>query len=71
MGTQKTYSRLKKEFYWPGMRQGVREFIRECDICQRNKTENIHPAGLLQPLPILNQNWTEVSMDFIEGLPVS
>lgn len=38
-----------KEFYRPGMRQGVREFIRECDICQRNKTENIHPTGLLQP----------------------
>jgi hypothetical protein len=71
MGTQKTYSRLKKEFYWPGMRQRVREFIRECDICQRNKTENIHPAGLLQPLPISNQHGIEVSMDFIEGLPVS
>ena len=27
------------------------------------------PARLLQPLPILEQKWANVSMDFITGLP--
>ena len=38
-------------------------------ICQQNKIENIHPAGLLQPLPIPEQKWESVSMDFTTGVP--
>ena len=43
-------------------------FLVECDICQRNKHENVSYPGLLQLLPILEQVWMDISMDFIEGL---
>ncbi|RVW26324.1 Transposon Tf2-12 polyprotein [Vitis vinifera] len=46
-------------------------FLQQCDICQRFKTDCMKPAGLLQPLPVPTQMWTDVSMDFIEGLPSS
>jgi len=53
------------------MRRDIKNFIRECDVCQQNKSENICPAGLLQPLLIPTRVWTDISMDFVEGLPPS
>lgn len=45
--------------------------VRECDTCQVNKSEIVLPPGLLQPLPILGQAWEEISLDFVDRLPVS
>lgn len=70
-GYQKTMFRISREFYWQGMRSHIKEFVATCLICQRNKVETLKPAGLLQPLPIPQHVWTDVSMDFIEGLPSS
>jgi len=70
-GYKKTLQRLKKIAYWKGMKGSVKEYIRQCDPCHRSKYENTFPAGLLQPLPIPEQVWEEILMDFIEGLPRS
>ncbi|KAK0583355.1 hypothetical protein LWI29_036098 [Acer saccharum] len=70
-GFVKTIDRISSSFNWPGMRAVVKEFIRSCNTCQWCKYDNMRPAGLLQPLPIPDKVWTEISMDFIEGLPTS
>lgn len=59
------------DFYWPRLKWDVKTFIRKCDVCQRMKVENTHPSGLLQPLPIPSKLWVHISMDVIEGLPIS
>jgi hypothetical protein len=70
-GYHNTVHRAKANFYWPGMRKDIKNFVRECSVCQENKPETVASPGLLQPLPIPNRVWSAISMDFIEGIPVS
>lgn len=53
------------------MREEIKEWVQSCEQWQRNKAENVAYLGLLQPLDIPTQVWTDVCMDFIEGLPKS
>ncbi|GJU67756.1 putative mitochondrial protein [Tanacetum coccineum] len=53
------------------MRKLVKEIVRTCDVCQRNKSNLSAYPGLLQPLPIPNQIWQDLSMNFVDSLPMS
>jgi hypothetical protein len=66
---QKTMTRWQGSFFSLQALRRVREFVQGCSVCQRNKSERLHPAGLLQPLPVPSQVWSDISMDFIEGFP--
>jgi hypothetical protein len=68
-GFTKTYDRVKRSFFWDGMKHDIRNFVAECDVCQRNKGETIKSSGTLQPLLIPPAIWKDISMDFITGLP--
>jgi hypothetical protein len=71
LGFLKTYHRVKKDFFWDGLKNDVQRFVVECLVFQQNKVETIKTPSLLQPLSIPSQCWEEVSMDFITGLPKS
>ena len=43
--------------------------VAECDTCQFHKGETTRLPDLLEPLPIPTRIWTDISMDFIDGLP--
>jgi hypothetical protein len=51
-GAQKTLQRLRYSFFHPHAARRVRDFIKGCSTCQRNKSEHLHPLGLLQPLEV-------------------
>ncbi len=68
-GPEKTGKALTEYYWWPGVGAAVRAYCTACDACQRNKSSNKKPHGLLQPLPVPEQYWDSVSMDFVTGLP--
>ncbi|KAI0996998.1 hypothetical protein K3495_g11185 [Podosphaera aphanis] len=53
------------------MRNYIARYVRNCHTCQRSKSSNHAKYGVLRPLPIAQQPWQEVSMDFVGGLPKS
>ncbi|KAK8931221.1 hypothetical protein KSP39_PZI016563 [Platanthera zijinensis] len=70
-GIRPTVHRLRQLFYWKNLKSSVHDHIQRCTVCQQCKTTCSPPAGLLQPLPIPDRVWQDISMDFIEGLPLS
>ena len=70
-GQRGCLQRVQALFHWPGIKKKVIQFVRSCDVCQRNKHENVPYPGLLQPLPVPQQAWSQITMDFIEQLPLS
>jgi hypothetical protein len=51
------------------MKKDILTFVIKCDVCQCNKGETIKTLGALHLLPIPTSMWTDISMDFIVGLP--
>jgi len=53
------------------MHEHITEYVRSCDVCQRNKVIRHTKYGLLEPLEVPMRPWTAISMDFIVGVPKS
>ncbi|KAI3795160.1 hypothetical protein L1987_37809 [Smallanthus sonchifolius] len=68
-GTDKMYQHLKKEYWWPDMKNDVTEYVNKCLTCSLVKAEHQMPCGKMQPLPIPEWKWKEITMDFITKLP--
>ena len=47
---QKTIATARKQYFWPGMKKEIAEYISKCMKCQQVKVEHQHPTELLQPL---------------------
>ncbi|GKA51566.1 ty3-gypsy retrotransposon protein, partial [Tanacetum coccineum] len=69
-GMQRTLARISSTFYWPKMKDTIRDYVFQCRICQETKPFNKAPQGLLQPLQISRQIWDCILMDFITHLPL-
>ena len=67
-GRDRTFLNLSKDFFWPRMSTDVKNFVRSCELCQRNKSGRTE-TGLLQPLPVPESPRSIISMDLIIGLP--
>jgi hypothetical protein len=66
-GIEKIVVVLQKHFYWEKLRQDVNKYIRSCTACSISKPA-IKKKGLYTPLPIPENPWESISMDYISSL---
>ena len=62
---------IKRNYWWPGIRNNVRKYNQGCQECQQNKVQHIKKAAPLHLLPIPKTPWEEISIDVIGPLPRS
>ena len=70
-GRWKTVELVTRNFWWPGVTKGVKQYVEGCDACQRNKNHTEQPAGKLMPNSIPEKPWTHILADFITKLPLA
>ena len=70
-GENMTIRLVKRYFWWDGMAQDCRTFVKRCIVCQRDKTSTQISAGELRSHAIPAGKWQDVSMDFITDLPLT
>jgi len=68
-GFSKTYRQVRKNFFWPGLKTMVKDYVLGCEACQRTKDERVRTPGLLHPLDITEMKWENISLDFVTALP--
>ncbi len=68
-GINRSFDLAARTYYWPSMLKDIRRFVRNCAICQRSKPVRTR-VGQLMPLPVPQQRWTDISMDYVTELPM-
>jgi Integrase zinc binding domain/Chromo (CHRromatin Organisation MOdifier) domain len=72
-GRDETIRRINKEYFWPGARAWITEYIKGCAVCQQNKNlmHRIKTPPYRIPSTIDAKPFSHIAMDLITGLPKS
>ncbi|UYV79636.1 K02A2.6-like, partial [Cordylochernes scorpioides] len=71
LGFAKTYDRVRKKYFWPGMYRSVKQYVSHCRECQRRKGSTGRPPGQLVPIPPVARPFQRVGIDLLGRFPVS
>ncbi|TYJ51261.1 hypothetical protein B9479_008180 [Cryptococcus floricola] len=70
-GRDKTFSRLASRYWWPKIRESVKEFVAGCPTCQLTKHSRQKTLGFPKSLPVPKRPWQHITANFIVELPPS
>ena len=62
---KKTRILMQKKFYWLKMTRNIKEYVKNCDMCQRIKTLWHCFYDEFSSFSVLTRSWTKISINFI------
>jgi hypothetical protein len=68
LGMNRTYERIKLFVSWPGMKQEIEEYVRRCEVCQKNKITQNKTKMPLQITTTPDVVWEKCSLDIVGPL---
>lgn len=70
VGITKTYYRISRYFFWPGLKNSVSKYCNSCHVCQMASKPNqkIPPAPLC-PIPVVDDPFDRLIIDCVGPLP--
>ena len=68
-GETKTYERVRENFYWPGMREEIRKYVKTCESCQKKKLARIKTKQPMQITDTPKRVFEKIQMDIVGPLP--
>jgi len=65
----KIFDLLDRLYYWKEMRKQVDQYVWNCQSCERSWTSRHATLGARCPLPLPENPWEDISINFVVGLP--
>jgi len=69
-GINRTHSVIALNYWWPGMRKSIEDYVRKCDSCQRRKEDRQFTAPLGSP-EVPERPFQITSMDITGPYPLT
>lgn len=70
-GAQRTQFVVQQRFQWPSLGKDINKYVAACSECARNKVSRRPPPSQLHHPPVPSCPWSDISIDFVTGLPPS
>ncbi|GBL98739.1 Transposon Ty3-I Gag-Pol polyprotein [Araneus ventricosus] len=71
LGFAKTYGRIRRKIFWPGLYRSFRRYVSHCRECQRRKSPPQRPPGLLQPILPAEIPFAKIGIDLLGRFPLT
>ena len=65
-GMNKTRHKVTRHYYWKGMTEDIKEFVRTCDRCQRKKNIQLQKTQVtMKSIPIPQKIFSQIGIDLV------